>query len=103
MVKKIGNYQIQFDSVTGDQLDYGWHRNLEWRDNFEFEDELTYVSYGRGRSSATFSFKRSNGSEVNVFMSSMNEFIPKIVNGKIRSRFSFVKRGQNYSCCLVGE
>lgn len=104
MKEKIGNYQIPFDD-DGNQLDY--NPNYSWNptnlvDNFIFEDELSYVSFGRGRSSITFSFVRTNGKTVSVFASNLVEFIPHFVNGKIKGRFTFVKKGANFGCKYLG-
>lgn len=94
LAKKIGTYKIPFDA-NGNQIDYAGY-SAEMRDNFVFEDVLTYTSYSRGRSSAQFSFMRTNGTSVVVFMSDMSTFIPKMINGTISGKFTFVKRGQNY-------
>lgn len=100
-MSKTGNYEIPFDE-NGNQLDYAWHmKGVFWKQNFEFQDELTYKSYGRGRSSATFCFERITGEKVNVFMSDMDIFVPHLRNGKISGKFTFVKKGQNYGCRLI--
>lgn len=83
-----GNYKIPF-SEDGNQQDYPQHwwvhtgnvlkrtlsdgrvvENLEsrqegpaWKDNFEFDDTLTLVDYGRGRSSVTFTLRRTDGTK----------------------------------------
>lgn len=103
MKEKIGNYQIPFDD-EGNQLDYGngYWRGTKFVDNFIFEDELTHESWGRGRSSITFTFKRQNGKTVSVFASNLVEFIPHFENGKIKGCFTFVKKGQNYGCKYLG-
>jgi len=101
MSKKLGDYQIPFDS-KGNQQTYpeAW-RGVEWKDNIPFQDELTYIGYGRGRSSATLHFKRSTGEEVVFFMSAFDELVPHMVNGKLSGRFAFVKKGANYGCVLL--
>lgn len=93
------SYQIPFNS-KGDQLDYGFHA-CEWRDNEPFEDTLTYQCYSRGRSSAVLKFERSDGTSVSFFMSTFDDLVPHMVNGKVEGRFEFVKKGQNYGCKLL--
>ena len=70
--------------------------------NFEFEDTLTFDSYGKGRSSVTFYLTRkSTGKGVTMFISDFTEIVGKMVNGEITGKFTFAKRGQNYGCRLV--
>lgn len=97
-----GNYQIPFDD-KGNMLTYDWGYNvIHHVDNHEFEDELEYVDYGRGRSSVTFKFKRlQTGTTVEFFVSTFSDIIPHINEGKIHGRFTFVKQGSNYSCKLL--
>ncbi|WP_156545807.1 hypothetical protein [Cupriavidus sp. D384] len=45
-----------------------------------------------------FTFARSDGKTVNVFLTDMDKWIPKLADGKISGKFTFVKRGQNYGC-----
>lgn len=100
MVKKVGDYKVPFDA-DGNQLDYHYYSTHSLVDNFVFEDTLTYKDFQRGRSSAQFSFTRSNGKSVIVFMKDMDIFIPRIVNGQITGTFTFVKRGQNYGVTIL--
>lgn len=106
MVKST--YKIPFDS-NGNQLDYAYaafpHGNqyVSMVDNFEFTDTLTFVGYGRGRSSVTFDFSRSDGTHVSVFVSSFSQMIPRMVHGTITGTFTFVKKGSNYGCTLVND
>lgn len=99
MAKTVGTYEIPFDK-EGNQLDYGgWAHEMV--PNHEFEDTLTYQSCGRGRSSVGFTFTRTDGRTVNVFLKDMNKWIPQMAGGKITGKFTFVKRGQNYGCTQV--
>ena len=95
-----GNYKIPFDNA-GNQLDYEGWGCAEMRDNFEFEDTLTFQSYGRGRSSVTFTFKRVNGQTVSMFVSDFSDIVNKMNHGHVTGRFTFVKKGQNYGCKMV--
>lgn len=122
MAKK-GVYDIPFDK-SGNQQDYPtpWYvptgemrkyggsddeyevRRPEgpiWKANFEFEDTLELVGYGRGRSSITFSLKRSDGTTVSMFVSDFYDAAFKMHEGKITGRFTFIKKGQNYGCKLI--
>ena len=107
MAKK-GDYQIPFNKA-GDQLHYAYpgrtgdHYGVAnaWIDNFEFEDTLEYVGYTRGRSSAYFEFKRTDGGKVCMFLTDFEDVIRKLVEGRITDKFTFTKRGQNYGVRLV--
>lgn len=102
MVSKKGQYQIPFDK-EGNQLNYDcdYYYGHKLVDNYEFEDVLTYVGYGKGRSSVVFTFVRTTGPTVSVFISDMNVWIPRMVNGTIEGTFTFRKNGANFGCCLV--
>lgn len=101
---KIGDYKIPFDE-KGNQLGH-WDKRwtwvkVDWIQNFSFQDELTYSTYERGRSSAIFKMVRLNGKTVDVFMSDADVLIPKMRNGKVAGLFTFVKKGTNYGCKLL--
>lgn len=126
MAAKKGIYDIPFDK-DGNQQDYPmcWYvptgemkkypnsamsdreypvtrpEGPNWVTNFEFEDTLELVSYGRGRSSVTFTLKRSDGTTVSMFVSDFFDAAFKMKEGKITGRFTFIKKGQNYGCKLV--
>ena len=104
MAEKKGNYQIPFDE-NGNQMDYPTWCGSEWKDNFEFEDTLTLNGFGRGRSSVTFSMVRSDGTTVSVFVSDFYEMAVAgaFKAGKIKGRFTFCKKGQNYGCRMVKQ
>jgi hypothetical protein len=76
--------------------------NTIWRDNYEFEAELKFTSYGRGRSSATFELQDNNGIKYNVFMSDMFKIVTTktITDGKVNGKWFFRKQGQNYGLCV---
>lgn len=126
MAAKKGIYDIPFDR-NGNQQDYPekWavdtgetkkypnsmdpereypvyrYEGPNWKTNFEFEDTLELVSYGRGRSSITFNFRRTDGTTVSMFVSDFFEVVFKMKEGKVAGRFTFVKKGQNYGCKMV--
>lgn len=81
-----------------------WHGGDEWRPNIPFENVLHYEGFARGRSSAGFTFKDSEGHTYWMFMKDMDDLIrsgakPLTVCGT----FEFVKRGQNYGVRLLTE
>jgi hypothetical protein len=115
-MKKKGDYQIPFDK-DGNQQDYperqwyckgdkSYYKYPEWRDNVEFEDTLTLETYGRGRSSVTFTMRRKNGKTVSVFVSDFCDMAKSRAFGEfdagaITGRFTFCKKGANYGCRMV--
>lgn len=101
MAKTAGDYEIPFNA-KGDQLHYAPpYGDLVWMPNTEFQDELTYETFSRGRSAAYFHFKRQNGTRVTVFMKEFDEMMPYMVAGVVKGTFKFVKRGTNYGCTLI--
>lgn len=95
-------YKIPFDD-NGNMLTYDRRYQIEWRDNCQFEDTLTYKCYGRGRSSAVFVFTKSDGKTVSMFMTDIDDIIPKMVNGVLSGTFTYTKRGTNYGIKLVAN
>jgi hypothetical protein len=61
-------------------------------DPFEFQDTLTFESWGRGRSSAYFIF-RGNDQQYQTGMDGMTAMIPHMINGVIKGTFCFRKQG----------
>ena len=71
--------------------------NLHLEDNYEFEDTLIYSGYSRGTSSCTVQFKSINDNkEYAMFMKELDNCIFNLIDGKLKGRFTFVKRGENY-------
>jgi len=109
MPKKKGDYQIPFDP-DGNQQDYPtrtWRKDRpvdpKWRDNFTFTDTLTLKTYGRGRSSITFTMSRADGKTVSVFVSDFCDMASSenFKAGSITGNFTFCKKGMNYGCRLA--
>jgi len=100
---KKGQYQIPF-SENGSLQSYPYNPN-EWRDNYEFEETLTYKTYYRGRSSATIAFTDSKDRQYEMFMTDFDDLMTrKGLNGKeVTGRWTFVKRGQNYGIRLADD
>lgn len=104
MAKKTGNYEIPFDK-DGNQVSYKRHW-VSYEDvdvpNFEFEDTLVLKDYAKGRSAVTISWVReSNGKEVTMFLSDFIPVAKVMCGGKIKGRFTFVKKGSNFGCTLL--
>lgn len=101
---KIGQYKIPFDK-NGNLVcyaGYSWVEKLV--DNYIFEDELEYVCYGRGRSSVTFEFiSLKDGRKYEMFISDFDSIVNEMKNGKIKGKFTFVKKGQNFGFKKIGE
>lgn len=102
MAKKTGQYQIPFNN--GDLQSYPMFVD-EWRDNYVFEDTLTYETYHRGRSSATLCFRDSNGHSYEMFMTDFNDLLKRkgLEGRSVTAKWTFVKRGQNYGIKLADE
>lgn len=93
--------QVPFDE-NGNMLGYisPWGaKNVEMRDNVEFEATLSHTGVFRGRSAATFYWKDENGVTYPMFLNVMSKSVPLIVDGKLSGKFVVIKRGQNYSVC----
>ena len=112
-MKKTGDYPIPFDK-DGNQQDYperqyyckgdkSYSADPKWIDNHEFDDTLTLETWGRGRSSVTFTMRRTNGKTVSVFVSDFTAMAQHadFKAGQITGRFTFTKKGQNYGCKLA--
>lgn len=109
-----GDYQIPFDA-DGSQQDYPqpWRiwdgvnlagmEGPHWRDNHVFTDTLTLVAYGRGRSSVTFTMRRTDGTTVSVFVSDFMDMARVMVSGALTGRFTFSKKGAHYGCRMARE
>jgi len=106
----MGKYEIPFDA-DGNQLDYPLgdqeyptHKaRTFWRSNHSFQDTLTLLRYGRGRSSVTFTLARTDGKTVSVFVSDFVDMVRIMERGRVSGTFTFTKRGLNYGCQLVEE
>lgn len=103
MAKETGNYQIPFDKDGNLQhypTDYP-HFPTTWKNNEEFEDTLTYLTYSRGRSAAILEFAKSDGKKVHMFMKDFDQVVPYMSHGKITGKFTFCKRGMNYGLRMI--
>lgn len=74
----------------------------EEKDNWEWEDTLTYSGYSRGVSSCVIGFKSEALNQyVNMFMTDFNYVVNKLEKGQLKGKFTFCKRGQNYGVKLL--
>lgn len=72
--------------------------------NFEFEDELVFEKFSRGRSSVKAHFiSCTNDKRYEMFISDFGDVIREghLIGDRIMGKFSFVKKGQNYGVVLL--
>jgi len=73
----------------------------EEKDNYEWEDTISYVGYGRGRSSCVIYFwSETNLQNMQMFMTDFDDIAIKLDHGKLQGTFTFCKRGANYGIKL---
>lgn len=76
-------------------------RNVLWYPQQQRRLKLTYLSYGRGRSSVTFYWKDQDGNTYPMFLKDVDYMLRNNKAGKnIEGDFEFVKRGANYGIKL---
>lgn len=89
----------------GNMLGYQYDGNIfEWKDNFEFKDELCFECFMRGQSSAKAVFcSNLNKNKYFVFLTDLDKIIKHGIeeNGIIKGTFTFSKRGNNYGIKLL--
>lgn len=98
------NYQIPWDHEAGQMSEYsriwrgGKYVEPGWRDNFEFEATLEITAiYWRDSSAVTLVDEA--GAKYNMFITDFEKLIlagVSIVNSRITSRWTFIKRGSHY-------
>ena len=96
-------YQVPFDPKTGELMSYpeSW-RNPVWKDNFEWEDELEYETFGRGQSAVHIYMKSTRDGKHHVmFMTDFSDIVKELAAGKITGVFTHQKRGANYGVRIV--
>lgn len=106
----MSKYKIPFAKKTGQLLPftskyYGLQDpDIDWRDNYEFEDSLEYIEYIGGRSSMSMRVKSiKTGLEYNMFWTYFDSCIRRRDNtvgaiGPIfHGKWTFQKTGTNYS------
>lgn len=100
MSKKI--IQVPFDS-HGNMNSYP-ERGSILKDNFVFEETMTYYSYSTGRSSVTVEWKDSKGRTYSMFMTEFDSLIrtKRLSGDSIKGKWTFRKQGSNCSLVLIG-
>lgn len=93
-------YQIPFDT-EGNQHSYPRSGSI-MKDNFSFEETMTYRGYDRGRSSATILFKDSTGKRYSMFLSDFDDLMEKkgLTGKSVHGIWTFCKKGSNYGLKL---
>lgn len=107
-MRKIQNMQVPY--YKGKVLNYvsSWEKEeVEWKDNFIFEDTLILEEIHRGRSAANFIFKSKKDENQRFVMFLKDVFdicnSTGIKKGKLKGKFTFCKRGANYGVQLIIE
>jgi hypothetical protein len=77
-----------------------WTKRVKMIELDDFEDELTYSGYSRGRSSVRFSFIDSHGRHFPMFLSEFSKVVAMMEGGMISGIWTAKKRGVNYSITL---
>jgi hypothetical protein len=99
--KKWKMHFVNSTPCRWDGDDYNNERNAD--DIYELT--LEYSGYGRGNSSAVLYFigenNKGNVEHYQVFLSDLEDIINHTVNGSIKGKFKFVKKGRNYGLKLV--
>ena len=95
-----------FTATKSQYSNDGWHLRLspEMRDVYIFEDVLTYIGYGKGRSAVHFEFEDSQKRRYNMFISEFSDLVQtKYLECGIapKLRWTFCKKGSNYSIKLA--
>lgn len=77
--------------------------DIEWRDNTPFEATMELITYGRGMSSARFTWQDHENHQYEMFLKDMMELILKTVidHGVVTGKWRVCKRGQNYGIQFV--
>lgn len=98
-----GDYPIPFDP-DGTPLSYttvtagvsGPH--VKWRKNHEFDAEMTYVGFSRGRSAAHLLWQDGRGVRYTMFLADADALFKTrtVAAGVVAGRWTFCKRGSNY-------
>lgn len=96
-------YKIPFDE-DGNMMTFtdSWCRSHEDKDNYEWEDELVYTDYSKGRSAVNFEFtSRKTGKIYSMFLSDFCRSIVLLDEAVLKGKFTFVKRGSNFGVKLI--
>lgn len=76
--------------------------DLDWYDNFEFNDTMQFSHFECGRSAVHIIFwSKKDERKYQMFLTDFERIVPKLENGVINGSFTFCKRGQNYGVMLT--
>ena len=74
-----------------------WMKNIEWKENFQFQATLVYEGYRKGRSSIAFRFHDlKTNINYSMFISDFDDIVGYLTNGTLTGIFTFIKKGANY-------
>lgn len=98
LVESPGNMLSYADPDTN-------NKHIIWKDDYIFEDTLTFVDYYKGRSAVHFIFEDKNKKSYNMFLSDFTNLIKDriLTCGKIHGVWTFRKQGQNYGIYLLQD
>lgn len=84
------------------EASYAWHNNVTWKDNYEFDATLRFVSFSYARAGTKYLFEDvDNGARYYVFTTEMEKMIPLMDKGILDGKFTFVKRSTAFGIKLV--
>lgn len=102
----MSDYKIPFYKKTGEFLEYPLWRDddIDWKENYEWEDILEYTGYGRGCSSVKLKMQsKLTGKQYSMFISDFDALLKKHgfkVFGE-KHTYTFCKKGANYGIKFV--
>lgn len=104
---KLNKINVPFDAdgnvLHSDNTRWGIPPH-EWRDNYIFSDTLQFVQFNNMKTSVQAEFKSlCDNRRYIMFLSELERCIRSdaISNARITGRFTFVKKGTNYSVSYV--
>lgn len=102
-------YKIPFSKNIDRMLYYvdDNYFNVEWKDNYIFDDDLKYIGYNGGRSAMTMVLESVNNlRKYYMFWTYFDECIRRDNNSPgpvFHGKWTFIKTGKNYSVKPVEE
>jgi len=99
--KTLYKGQIPFDS-NGDQIrNKSWVTPTEFRDNNEFDDELTFSEFAHTQNSAYAIFHGRNSARYFMFFNDFEDVVQHLISGKLLGSFAFRNHGGYFGVVLV--
>lgn len=82
---------------------YPYEKSEFEKENFEFESELTFTGFIRGRSAARAQFKDHNNNTLEMFLSEFENLIETgLPVNKLSGKWTFHKKGSNVGLKYLG-